>query len=119
MRKNSLLACVILFAVTATTGASDRYKGFKGEYSIYAGELGEQLAPTSRDRKVSFLISGQVAREIFQAMGPDEKQACAAAPGDRSRSRKNLWCTYSRADGYTCYFGFDLRTGNSIPGGIC
>lgn len=114
-----IAACAFLGAGAAAADNGNRYAPFKGQYRIYSGELGEQLAPSSKDRKISFIVTGPVAKEMFASMGPDEKDVCAAEPGDRSRSKKNVWCTYSKADGYTCYFGFDLRSGASIPGGIC
>jgi hypothetical protein len=95
------------------------YWPFKGTYSIYSGELGDQQAPTKSDRKVSFIIEGKPAKEIFDAMPPDEKTTCSGEKGARSRSKGNVWCTFNSGDGYTCYFGFDLRTGKSIAGGIC
>jgi hypothetical protein len=119
MKAQLLLICALASHAATAGEAPDRYKRFKGEYSVYAGELGEQFAPTAKDRKISLIVSGQVAKDMFESMGPDDKTACSTTAGDRSRSKKNLWCTYSRTDGYTCYFGFDLRTGSSIPGGIC
>ena len=95
------------------------YRAFKGEYTIYSGELGDQQAPTRDDRKLSFIIEGQPAKDIFDAMPPDGKQTCNGEKGARSRSKGNVWCTFNPGDGYTCYFGFDLRTGKSIAGGIC
>jgi hypothetical protein len=95
------------------------YRSFKGDYAIYSGDLGDQQAPTKNDRKLSFVIEGPAAKEIFNAMPPDEKDTCRGEKGDRSRSKEHVWCTFSPADGYTCYFGFDLRTGKSIAGGIC
>jgi hypothetical protein len=101
---------------------SDRpasYRPFKGDYAIYSGELGSQKAPTRGDRKASFIIEGQPAKEIFNSMSPDDKQTCSGEKGARSRTKGNVWCTYHPRDRYTCYFGFDLRTGKSIGGGIC
>ena len=95
------------------------YRPFKGEYTIYSGDLDDQQAPTKEDRKLSFIIEGQSAKEIFNAMPPDDKQTCSGKKGARSRSKENVWCTFDPADGYTCYFGFDLKTGKSIAGGIC
>lgn len=109
----------IVGVVGSAAEPGNRYGSFKGQYRIYSGELGEQLEPSSKDRKISFIVTGPIAKEMFASMGPDEKDVCAAEPGDRSRSKRNLWCTYRKTDGYTCYFGFDLRSGNSIPGGIC
>jgi hypothetical protein len=95
------------------------YRPFKGEYTIYSGELGDQQAPTHNDSKLSFIIQGQSAKDVFNAMPPDNKQTCSGEKGARSRSKGNVWCTFNPGDGYTCYFGFDLKTGKSIAGGIC
>jgi hypothetical protein len=95
------------------------YREFKGSYTIYSGGLDDQQAPTKEDRKLSFIIEGAVAKNIFDAMPPDEKQTCDSQKGARSRRKEKVWCTFNLSDGYTCYFGFDLRTGKSIAGGIC
>lgn len=119
---------VLIVGVTslmASTYASDKsdwpapYKPFKGDYTIYSGELGNQQAPTRDDRKLSFIVEGKPAKDIFNSMAPDDKQTCTGEKGARSRTKGNVWCTYHPRDGYTCYFGFDLRTGQSIGGGIC
>ena len=114
---------ILLVCATARAEQSSeqpaQYRQFKGEYSIYSGELGEQLAPQKNERKVSFIIDGHAAKRLFDAMGPDDKYTCTGNKGDRSRTKGKLWCTFHRSDGYTCYFGFDLRTGESIGGGIC
>lgn len=95
------------------------YRAFKGEYAIYSGELGDQQAPTKDDRKLSFIVEGAAAKEIFNAMPPDDKQTCSSEKGARSRTKDKVWCSFNPSDGYTCYFGFDLRTGKSIAGGTC
>jgi hypothetical protein len=95
------------------------YLAFKGEYSVYSGELGNQQAPTRADRKVSFIVEGKAAKDIFDAIAVDDKLTCSANKGARSRSKGTMWCTFEPGDGYTCYFGFDLKTGKSIAGGIC
>jgi hypothetical protein len=95
------------------------YRAFKGEYTIYSGELGDQQAPTQDDRKLSMIIEGQTAKDIFNAMPPDDKETCSGEKGARSRSKGNVWCTFNPGRGHTCYIGFDLRTGKSIAGGIC
>ena len=35
------------------------YRPFKGEYTIYSGDLCDQQAPTKGDRKLSFIIEGR------------------------------------------------------------
>jgi len=95
------------------------YRSFKGDYTIYSGELGDQQAPTRDDRKLSLIVEGAPAKDIFNAMPPDDKVICSTEKGARSRIKGNVWCTFDPGSGYTCYFGFDLRTGKSIAGGIC
>jgi hypothetical protein len=95
------------------------YRPFKGEYTIYSGGLGDQQAPTKNDRKLSFIIEGQPAKEIFDSMGPDDKHTCSEEKGVRSRTKGSAWCTYNPGSGHTCYFGIDLRTGKGIAGGTC
>lgn len=48
-------------------------KPLKGEYSIYSGELGNERAPTTNDRKLSIEISGPAAKDIFESLYPDVK----------------------------------------------
>jgi hypothetical protein len=119
---------VLIFGASALLSlayASDQgnspapYRPFKGKYSVYSGELGEHQAPTRDDRKVSFLIEGKPAKDLFDSMPPDDKATCSGDKGARSRTKGSVWCTFQPGDGYTCYFGFDLRTGKSIGGGIC
>jgi hypothetical protein len=94
-------------------------KLLKAEYTIYAGELGEQQAPTRSERKLSIEVTGLAAKEIFDSIYPDAKVTCSEEKGERLRRKKNLWCIYQPDDGYRCFLGFDLRTGDSIPGGSC
>ena len=68
-----VLACALVVTAMASAEPEDRYKPFKGEYRIYAGELDDQGAPTAKDRKVSFIVKDAVAREMFESMGPDIK----------------------------------------------
>jgi hypothetical protein len=120
-----LIVIVGATAVLSLTYAAERghspvhYRPAKGQYAIYSGELGEQRAPTKEDRKLSFIIEGQPAKEIFNAMPADDKHTCSEERRARSRSKENVWCTFDPESGYVCYFGFDLMTGRSIAGGIC
>lgn len=97
-----------------------QYKLFKGDYLIYSGALGEEQPPTSKDRKVSFNVSGPLAKEMFDSMYPDVKdqEKCSSDKDYRERNKGEVSCVHDR-DGYRCFFGFDLRTGKSIPGADC
>lgn len=119
---------VMACAVSAFAHAGDdkswdgSYKSFKGRYLVYSGDLGEQAPPTIRDRKAGFMIEGPLAKEMFDAIGPDLKEACGASATLRIREKGDLDCTHDKdtpAAPYTCHFGLNLRTGKSIGGSIC
>lgn len=94
-------------------------KPLTADYVIYSGDLGEQLAPMPADRKISIHVTGRSAQDIFNAIGPDIKVECSTEKGERERRKGAVWCFFQPSNGYTCYFGFDLRTGKSIDGGEC
>jgi hypothetical protein len=94
-------------------------KPLKAEYTIYSEELGSEQAPTKDDRKLAIEISGLAAKEIFDSLYPDAKVTCSGAKGERLRRKQNVWCIYQPRDGYRCFLGVNLRTGQSIPGGSC
>jgi hypothetical protein len=123
--KIRLLAVAAIVSMPLTYAADqpqpDRpapYQAVTGRYAIYSGDLDEQLAPTKSDRKLSLIIDGQPAKDIFDAMAPDDKTTCGGE-GARSRTKGNTWCSYQPKRGYQCYLGLDLRTGRSIAGGMC
>jgi hypothetical protein len=113
-----LLACAIALAQGAHVWTF-AYQPFKGTYAIYGGGLGDPVAPTEGNKQIAFWIKGQVAKEMFDAMGPDLKGVCGAEDGGRIRQRAEVSCSYHSKDGYHCDFGFDLTTGRSIGGSIC
>lgn len=94
-------------------------KPLKAEYTIYSAELGNEQAPTKDDRKLSMEISGLAAKEIFDSLYPDAKVTCSGVKGERLRRKQNVWCIFQPREGYRCFLGVDLRTGESIPGGSC
>lgn len=122
--KASFLAIAVVAFATGTVAAERlgwdfSYKRFSGQYVIYSGELGETAPPTRADRKLSMMISGRLAREMFESMGPDIKDTCGAESGGRIRRKQNVSCSYYPADEFTCYLGVNLRSGDSIPGSTC
>jgi hypothetical protein len=94
-------------------------KPLKAEYTIYSGGLGDEQAPTKDERKLAIEISGHGAKEIFDSLYPDVKVTCSGEAGERLRRKGHVWCSYSPANGYRCFIGFNLRTGESIAGGSC
>jgi hypothetical protein len=94
-------------------------KPLRGNYQIYGGTLSEMLPPSRKDRKVAFMFTGPLAKDLFDQIGPDAKDSCSAASDYRERNRGDLSCTYTKAQGYACYFGLDVPTGKSTNGSIC
>lgn len=113
----SILAFLLIFSAIASAQDSTP-KPLKGDYQIYGGDLGDMQAPTAKDRKVAFMFTGPLAKELFSRIGPDLKDACGASPTHRERQRGDLSCT-SDTDGHRCYFGINVVTGRSMEGAIC
>ncbi|WP_425252322.1 hypothetical protein ACPJXG_21835 [Janthinobacterium sp. NFX145] len=109
-----------VFSLAYAAGNSDwgEYQPFKGSYLIYSNTLGEQQPPTPHERKISFMVTGAVAKDMFDSMAPDSKERCSLEQGYRQRDKESVSCTLDH-DGYVCHFGFNLRNGKSIGGSIC
>jgi hypothetical protein len=97
----------------------DAFRPLKGEYLVYSGTLNESQQPTRNDHKVSFKVTGQAAKDLFDSLYPAEKNTCTSTEGYRERRKGEVFCTYDPQDGYACYFGFNLRNGKSIGGASC
>ena len=95
------------------------YQSFKGRYAIYGGSLSDPQPPTRKDKRIAFWIDGKAAKQLFDAMGPDLRNACGVDGEYRLRQRAEVRCSYHPRDGHHCDFGFDLLTGRSIGGSIC
>ena len=123
MNIQRLYPLYLVLVLPATLAADDfgSYKQAIASYWIYGGGLGDPITPTSKDKKIAFSIEGDAAKQIFEAIGPDKKDACSEGGDTRFRSRdnENLICTRSKENTYTCSFGFDLDSGKSIGGSIC
>ncbi|MDC8756739.1 hypothetical protein [Janthinobacterium fluminis] len=96
-----------------------RPKPLKGDYQVFGGTLSEAVPPTKKDRKVAFMFTGPLGKDLFEQIGPDLKEACGAGPDHRTRRRGDLSCVWAKDDGYACYFGLDVPTGKSTNGSIC
>lgn len=124
--------CVALI-VAGIACASLAYAGGKREwdgnytsatihYLFYSNDLDEAKPPTPTDRRMSFAVTGDLARQIFDSIGPDLKVACGTTLGMRQRQRGDVDCSYDKeqpSSPYTCHFGFSLRNGKSIAGSTC
>jgi hypothetical protein len=120
-----ILAAATLFslAYASTKKPWDgTYTPYKVNYLLYSNDLDEKQPPTSNDRRISFMVEGQLAQELFESIGPDLKRACGSTLGVRVRNRGDVECTYDKDDRtapYTCHFGLDLQNGKSIVGSTC
>lgn len=104
------------FAHAADKKDGGRYlaQPLKGDYYTYGGSIGDSTPPTPKDRKLSLMFTGPLAKDMFDHIGPDVKKSCGTEPEYRERIRGDLHCTWAKAEGYSCYFGLDVRTGKSI-----
>lgn len=94
-------------------------KPLRGNYQVYGGTLSDMLPPTQKDRKVAFMLTGPLAKDLFGQIGPDSKDSCSAEVGYRERTRGDLSCTFTKDQGYICYLGLNVPTGKSTNGSIC
>jgi len=92
-------------------------------YKIFSGEsVADAQAPTATNRKLSIVVDGQAAKEIFDSIGPDERDACSSTKGDRERNNGAVQCMYTTNNpgkGYRCWVGVDLVNGKGIPTVSC
>lgn len=122
LKKTAVLSAIFSFApIASADGQPGSYRKAEVSYLIYGGSLGDMSAATGSDKKIAFSVEGRAARELFDAIGPDRPDVCLEGTGTRVRHRndENLKCTRSKEGEYHCSFGFDLRTGKSLPGSIC
>jgi len=115
-------ACMSLVAYAAQKTWDGSYASYTIHYLMYSGSISEEQAPTRSDQRLSFAVRGQLAKEMFDSIGPDLKLACGTTLGMRQRARGDVDCSYDKDDAaspYTCHFGIDLRKGKSIAGATC
>jgi hypothetical protein len=115
-------AALFSLAYAATKKPWDgAYAAYTVYYLMYSNELDEAQPPTGTDQRLSFAVDGQLAKEIFDSIGPDVKLGCGTSLGMRQRERGDVTCSHDKdaSSPYTCHFGLDLRKGKSIVGATC
>ncbi|MYN47640.1 hypothetical protein GTP23_21595 [Pseudoduganella sp. FT93W] len=119
----ALLVALALFPAERAAEQQEPWDGrpkpLNGDYQVYGGTLSESVPPTRKDRKISFMFTGPLGKDLFEHIGPDLKEACGAAPDHRTRRRGDLSCVWTKEGGYVCYLGLDVPTGKSTSGSIC
>lgn len=94
-------------------------KPLMGDYYVYGGSPGDSTPPTSNDRKVSLMLTGPLAKELFEHIGRDVKTECKPSPDYRERRRGDLTCSWTKVHGHSCYFGLDGKNGKSMDDYDC
>jgi hypothetical protein len=122
--KTTIIAAVLVALATpapALHATDTGHQKLTGVYRTYSGALGDSGPPTPADTKVMFSIDGKAAREMFDAMGKDIKDACTDDSATRVRMKDHgrVVCSRGRQGDYACHFGFDLKSGKSIGGSVC
>lgn len=102
----------------------ESWRALNATYTIFSGSyLADREAPTKTDRKLTILVAGQPAKEIFDSIGPDLPETCSMEKGDRDRLKQGVACFYNAKrgspKGYRCWIGIDLRTGKGVHTVTC
>ena len=73
------------------------FKRVQGVYKIYGGSLGDEAAPSRNDKKIMFSLTGTVAKDMFDAIGPDVKDACTEGKRHpRQNTRQGKPCLHAQ-----------------------
>ena len=107
MRKTKTLLAlgttvIALSLAHAADPSSDPYglwKPLQGAmYKVHSGIVSDRTPPTASDRKLTVLIDGKAAKDIFDSIGPDLPETCTGEQGDRMRDNKGIHCSYPAQD---------------------
>ena len=113
-----VLACCA--GVAAADTSAERDIKLSGDAMLYGGDIGDPIGPTGKDAKVFFNVTGRTAQRIFEVLGkPHEKHGAACEDPDVAyRAQGDVSCMHDK-QGYSCYLGYDLVRGKSIPSSTC
>lgn len=121
---SGVAAVAAISLARAADPSSDPYglwKPLQGAiYKLHSGIVSDRTPPTASDRRLTVIVDGSTAKEIFDSIGPDLHGTCDDVKGDRERNKKGVSCTYTAKgekdkDGpYRCWIGVNLRTGDTI-----
>lgn len=127
----SLLAALFLTAglVLALAHAASPTNGWRSllgaSYLIHGGTLADRQVASPNDRKISIVVAGNPAKEVFDSIGPDLPNTCSGEQGDRARNKKGVSCSFTKKDmgtkegPYRCWIGVNLLTGESTATVSC
>nr|WP_092742248.1 hypothetical protein [Paracidovorax valerianellae] len=118
-----MLFCFILLLSSPKSFSGEnwqfKYKPFDAAYELYSGELSDPQPAKNEDSSISVKIEKEAAKRIFDQMGRDTPNVCPSEHGERMRRKNDLICYKNKPEKYTCYMGFDLKSGKSKIGAIC
>jgi hypothetical protein len=117
----ALAALSLAHAVDLSGDPSGLWKPLQGAaYKFHSGVVADTTPPTANERRLTILVDGKTAKQIFDSIGPDYPETCTDAKGDRHRRKKGIVCFYTAQDEkdkdgpYRCWIGMDLRTGDTV-----
>jgi hypothetical protein len=115
------IALSLAYAANPSSDPYGLWKPLQGAiYNVHSGIVSDRTPATASDRKLTVLVDGKSAKDIFDSIGPDLPETCTGERGDRMREKKGIHCSYTAQDKgskdgpYRCWIGLDLRTGDSI-----
>jgi hypothetical protein len=110
-------ACQLVSAGESDKKQLGQWHPLQATYMIHSGGTAYAEPPTGTDRALTVQFNGDAAKQLFDQLGPDVKETCSDATGDRERRNKAAVCTYTarlenpQNSHYRCWIGIDLRTG--------
>jgi hypothetical protein len=117
----AVLAVSLARATDPSSDPSGLWKPLNGAmYKLHSGIVADRTPSTASDRRLTIIVDGKTAQEIFDSIGPDLHGTCDDVKGDRARHKKGISCTYTAKDKkdkdgpYRCWIGLNLRNGNTI-----
>lgn len=117
------IGLVMLFAVSIYALAQvGTFKNLEGQYSITTKDIIDPL-PKDRPDRVLFSITGQSAKDIFNAMPAAARRMSCDGTKDKgvppTKIAGGLECTGDEAEGYVCTVGIMLDSGKTTRGYVC
>ena len=128
--RNMVVTLFVACGIFSLAVAADTFGTWQplqeSRYKIFSGDtVADGEAPTVKDRKLSIVVRGKSAKEIFDSIGPDARETCSSEKGDRERTKGGIQCMYTAKDdnladkGYRCWIGVNLIDGRGIPTVSC
>jgi hypothetical protein len=117
----AVTALSVARAVDMSDDPSGLWTSLRGtSYKFHSGVVADGTPPIASDSRLTFLVEGKTAKELFDSIGPGHPDICGDEKRDQERRRKGIACFYTAKDEkdkdgpYRCWIGLDLRTGNTI-----